>query len=155
MLGLLRETRGEHFGHALREVMNLVVGVAARDGHQHVEPPFARSLGHTHQLELGEQPVAPPGDEEVACILARVLREAKKDWAELSAASPEDEYEVLQQCAMQERLGLAEVLPLHHRALRLAVQDGFSLHADTAVHGHDRQGLERLCRYGARGPVAE
>ena len=22
-------------------------------------------------------------------------------------------------------------------------------------HGHDRQGLERLCRYGARGPVAE
>ena len=32
---------------------------------------------------------------------------------------------------------------------------GFSLHADTAVHGHDRQGLERLCRYGARGAVAE
>ena len=32
--------------------------------------------------------------------------------------------------------------------------EGFSLHADTAVHGHDRQGLERLCRYGARGPVA-
>ncbi len=29
------------------------------------------------------------------------------------------------------------------------------MHADTAVHGHDRQGLERLCRYGARGPVAE
>ena len=32
---------------------------------------------------------------------------------------------------------------------------GFSLHADTAVHAHDRQGLERLARYGARGPVAE
>ncbi len=29
------------------------------------------------------------------------------------------------------------------------------MHADTAVHGHDRQGLERLARYGARGPVAE
>jgi hypothetical protein len=99
-------------------------------------------------------PVAPPGDEDVARILARVLREAKKDWAELEAAWPEDEYEVLQQRAIQERLGLTEV-PLHHRARRLAVQDGFSLHADTAVHGHDRQGLERLCRYGARGPVAE
>jgi hypothetical protein len=24
---------------------------------------------------------------------------------------------------------------------------------DTAVHANDRQGLERLCRYGARGPV--
>jgi hypothetical protein len=35
------------------------------------------------------------------------------------------------------------------------VRDGFSLHANTAVHGHDREGLERLCRYGARGPVAE
>ena len=43
----------------------------------------------------------------------------------------------------------------HHRARRLAVLQGFSLHADTAVHGHDRQGLERLARYGARGPVAE
>ena len=32
---------------------------------------------------------------------------------------------------------------------------GFSLHADTAVHGNDREGLERLARYGARGPVAE
>ena len=100
-------------------------------------------------------PVAPPGDEDVARILARVLRAAKKDWAELEAAWPEDEHEELQQRAIQERLGLAEVLPLHHRAHRLAVQDGFSLHADTAVHGHDRQALERLCRYGARGPVAE
>jgi hypothetical protein len=35
------------------------------------------------------------------------------------------------------------------------VLEGFSLHADTAVHGHDRQGLERLCRYGARGPLAQ
>jgi hypothetical protein len=38
---------------------------------------------------------------------------------------------------------------------RVAVAHGFSLHANTAVHGNDRQGLERLCRYGARGPVAE
>ncbi len=30
-----------------------------------------------------------------------------------------------------------------------------SLHADTWVHGNDRAGLLRLCRYGARGPVAE
>lgn len=98
--------------------------------------------------------VAPPGDEDVARILARVLREAKKDWAELEAAWPEDEYEELQQRAIQERLGFVEAPAPHHRARRLAVLDGFSLHADTAVHAHDRQGLERLCRYGARGPVA-
>ena len=31
---------------------------------------------------------------------------------------------------------------------------GFSLHADTAVQANDRQGLETLCRYGARGALA-
>lgn len=98
-------------------------------------------------------PVAPPSDEEVARILARVLRAAKKDWADLEAAWPEDEYEELQQRAIQERLGFVEAPA--PRARRVAVLEGFSLHADTAVHGHDRQGLERLCRYGARGPVAE
>jgi hypothetical protein len=100
-------------------------------------------------------PVAPPGDEEVARVLARVLREAKKDWADLEAAWPEDDYEALQQRAIQERLAFAQAQSPRHRARRLAVLEGFSLHADTAVHGHDRQGLERLCRYGARGPVAE
>jgi hypothetical protein len=99
-------------------------------------------------------PVAPPGDEDVARLLARVLREAKKDWADLEAAWPEDEYEQLQHRAIQERLGFVEAPP-RQRARRLAALQGFSLHADTAVHGHDRQGLERLCRYGARGPVAE
>ena len=29
------------------------------------------------------------------------------------------------------------------------------MYADTAVHANDREGLERLLRYGARGPVAE
>ena len=50
-------------------------------------------------------PVAPPSDEEAARILARVLRAAKKDWANLDAAWPDDEYEQLQQRATQERLG--------------------------------------------------
>ena len=31
-------------------------------------------------------PVAPPGDEDVARVLGRVLREAKKDWADLEGA---------------------------------------------------------------------
>ena len=99
-------------------------------------------------------PVAPPRDAEVARILARVLRAAKKDWADLDAAWPEDDYEELQRRAIQERLGFEAPAP-RPRARRVAVLEGFSLHADTAVHGHDRQGLERLCRYGSRGPVAE
>jgi hypothetical protein len=35
---------------------------------------------------------------------------------------------------------------------RCAEHDGFSLHADVAVAAHDRQRLERLCRYVARAP---
>jgi hypothetical protein len=55
--------------------------------------------------------------------------------------------------SLQRPLGLA--LPPSPRPRRVAVGLGFSLHADTAVHGNDRQGLERLVRYGARGLVAE
>ncbi len=35
-----------------------------------------------------------------------------------------------------------------------ARQDGVSLHAGTALHANDRIGLERLCRYGLRPPLA-
>ncbi len=31
---------------------------------------------------------------------------------------------------------------------------GFSLHAATTVAAHDREGLERLCRYANRPPLA-
>ncbi len=31
--------------------------------------------------------------------------------------------------------------------------DGFSLHANGAVHGNDRKGLEHMCLYVARPPV--
>jgi len=32
--------------------------------------------------------------------------------------------------------------------------DGFSLHANTHLRAEDREGIERLCVYGARGPLA-
>ena len=35
-----------------------------------------------------------------------------------------------------------------------ALADGFSLHAATHVRAADREGLEYLCRYGARGPLS-
>ena len=37
---------------------------------------------------------------------------------------------------------------------RCAVLEGFSLHSNTHLHANDRLGLERLCRYGARGALA-
>jgi hypothetical protein len=101
--------------------------------------------------ELVELPA--PDTAEVEAILVRVLRGAQKDFEDLEAPWPDDEYEAAQREALQRPLGLE--LPASPPRRRVAVGAGFSLHADTAVHGNDRQGLERLCRYGARGPVSE
>jgi hypothetical protein len=38
---------------------------------------------------------------------------------------------------------------------RCARLGGFSLHANAAVHANDRQGVEALCRYGLRPPLAQ
>jgi len=116
--------------------------------------PHLHALVAEAQWERGGTVVhlPPPSDDDVAGILARVLRQAKKDFVE-DAAWPEDEYETGQLQCLQRPLGLA--LPPTPRRRRVAVAHGFSLHADTAVHANDRQGLERLARYGARGPVAE
>jgi|GEM_PF-3238809 len=88
--------------------------------------------------------------------LGKSLDCARVALLDLEAAWPEDEYEELQQLAIHERLGLPEPSPRPRRQRRVAVEQGFSLHADTAVHAHDRQRLERLARYApvARWPSA-
>ncbi len=101
--------------------------------------------------ELVELPA--PDTADVEAILVRVLRGAQRDFVDLEAPWPDDEYEAAQREALQRPLGLE--LPPSPPRRRVAVGAGFSLHADTAVHGNDRQGLERLCRYGARGPVSK
>ena len=78
----------------------------------------------------------------------------RKDWADWQEMWAEDEYEELQQRAIQEAFAFDAPLQ-RKKQKRVAVAEGFSLHADTAVHANDRQGLERLCRYGSRGPIAE
>lgn len=52
--------------------------------------------------------VAPPTDDDVAGVLARVLRQAKKDFAQLDASWPEDEYEKRQRESLQRPLGLGK-----------------------------------------------
>jgi len=37
---------------------------------------------------------------------------------------------------------------------RCAMVQGYSVHANVAIKAHDRAGLERLCRYGLRSPIA-
>jgi hypothetical protein len=100
--------------------------------------------------------VPTPTDAEVLAVLQWVLRQAAKHWPDDVTTWAEDEYEVMQHEAVQSRLGLHDApTPVAQRKRLVAVAHGFSLHAGTAVHGNDRAGLERLTRYGARGPVAQ
>ena len=69
--------------------------------------------------------------------------------AQVEGALPEDEYEGLQAASVQGRLGLDDALRPPVKKRRVALGLGVSLHADTAAHGNDREGLARLCRYAS------
>jgi hypothetical protein len=97
----------------------------------------------------------PPDDEAVEAVLHRLLHQLRATFAALEPLWPDGDEEELWAEGAQHRLGLqGESLP-RKMTSRLAVACGFSLHADTAVHAFDRVGLQRLCAYGARGPVSE
>ena len=105
--------------------------------------------------ELTFAALPPPDDEEVEQLLRKV---ALKVWKVARARYPdglpyaEDAKAALCAASAQTRLPLGEE-PLR-RARRCAFLEGFSLHANTHVHENDRESLERLARYGARGPLA-
>ncbi len=105
------------------------------------------------------EPLPPPTQAEVERLLRgvrhRVLRLLEKRGA-LPAQGPEDALQVYQAHSLQQRLRWTEVdvRPPPSKQPRCAFLEGFSLHANTHLHANDRQGLERLCRYGARGALA-
>jgi hypothetical protein len=112
-------------------------------------------------------PVLGPSDAEVEAICDQVARRVLR-----LAASAEDE---LSEDDAPDENALCPTLPLalppgpallpraeweHPEKTprlsppRCAQVEGFSLHANTAVHALDRRGLERLCRYGLRSSFA-
>ncbi len=97
----------------------------------------------------------PPSQEDVEGVLARTVRQLMHLFESVEAPWAEDDFEVLQAQGAQLRLLPREASPPPSRKHRVAVAMGLSLHADTWVHGNDRQGLGRLIRYGARGPISE
>ena len=85
-----------------------------------------------------------------------MLALAKRSFEALDAPWPEDAFEALKLQGAQERLNLHDEPTFGgDRGRLVAVGEGFSLHAGTAIAENDRIGLARLCRYGARGPIAE
>ena len=106
-------------------------------------------------LEDGEFVAAPPrSDEEIHAVLARIVPRLKRLLEPLrtsSNAAP-DSLDL-------EYAGSVRALPKAPADPRLpqrrsAFIDGFSLHAGVHLHANDREGLEHLCCYGARGPLS-
>lgn len=100
-----------------------------------------------------------PDDAEVTTLLRTVaLRVVKllRKRGKLDEAEPcEGALDFLRaRATRQQRLPLGEERRLPRQRRRCAFLDGFSLHADTWVHENNREGLERLANYGARGPLS-
>jgi hypothetical protein len=94
----------------------------------------------------------PPHTRDVEAVLHRALRQLRRRLADVECLHlEEDDASLLE--GLQPLLLDVPTRGTSPRA-RLAVALGFSLHADTAVRANDRQGLETLCRYGARGALA-
>jgi hypothetical protein len=104
-------------------------------------------------------PLSPPSQEEVERLLAQVRRRVLALLAArgvLEADAPDDALEGYRAHSLRGQLALLRLdvrVPPRSQP-RCAFLEGFSLHANTHLHANDREGLERLCRYGARGALA-
>ena len=103
------------------------------------------------------QPLPPPDDAEVEALLltvaTRTVRLMKKRGLLDDDAFPRSAHELTLAASLQLRLPFpSQQLPPRKR--RCAFLEGVSLHANTHTHQNNRQGLELLCRYGARGALS-
>ncbi len=101
-------------------------------------------------------PLPPPWDEDIARLLDQIARAIHRLVERHLSHRGDDVPDLL---ASEQSEAVASP-PFAGRAAfpkpghRSAFLDGYSLHADRLVDADDRDGLERLCRYGARSPVA-
>ncbi len=111
-------------------------------------------------------PLPPPTDDDILSLtekLARRLGEiARRRLARNDDAESDVDQNMVRAVAAEAlRIPLARVeraddghVGYEERKALCARVDGFSLHAARTVAPHDRQGLERLCRYGLRAPFS-
>jgi hypothetical protein len=82
----------------------------------------------------------PPDTGEVESVLHRALRQLRKRLAAVEGLCLEEDDARLLEGSQPVLVDVPRNPPTPRT--RSAVAHGFSLHADTAVHAHDRQGLE-------------
>ena len=102
-------------------------------------------------------PLPPPWDDDVVRLLEQIARAVHRVVQRRLALEGDDAppdllaSEHAEAVASLPGAGRGAVPRPGHRS---AFLDGYSLHADRLIDAEDREGLERLCRYGARSPVA-
>ena len=99
----------------------------------------------------------PPSRQDVEALLARVaVRVVRCVEKHFDGRSDDLANDVMALLAADSARGAANASapsPERTRGRFEAFLDGFSLHCGVHLHENDRQGIERLCRYGARGPL--
>jgi hypothetical protein len=99
-------------------------------------------------------PLPRPTVEDLAHIAARIARRVAR-WLERHALPEEPRDALAATFAAATAPSRASNNALEPRLCKLAaLVEGFSLEAGRHVHAHDREALERLCRYGTRPPFA-
>ena len=142
----------QRFGSALN--LNLHFHCVVPDG------VFVEPRGAPRDAPLEFHPLRPPEDEDVEALLrktaSRVIAMLRKR-GRLDAgerANDLDALGALQATSLMSSPPAPRDAYPPQASRRNAFQDGFSLHANTHLRGEDREGIERLCMYGARGPLA-
>jgi hypothetical protein len=112
------------------------------------------------------EPLPPPTDEDIVRLTERLSRRlgeiARRRLARDEDLEPDPDQNMVRAVAAEAlRIPLTRVernddghVGTEARKALCARVDGFSLHAARVVAPHDRQGLERLCRYGLRAPFS-
>jgi hypothetical protein len=98
----------------------------------------------------------PPSTADIARINKQIARATEKQNAELDPDEELPDVLALDQVdTTREPRPVAPGTDSSQRAYgRSAFLFGYSLHADRHINFDDREGLERLARYGARAPIA-
>jgi hypothetical protein len=105
----------------------------------------------------------PPGDDDIAALAEKIIRRVAKILAKYNEDRSDDQVgdalAYVQAASVRATFSALATRwdddPSPRRRERSAFIAGFSLHANVAIHKNDREGIERLCRYGLRPAFAQ
>lgn len=102
------------------------------------------------------QPLRAPSQEELEGVLRKIVQRLTRLLRSDEEAADPDASDALGAAQRAELFALESPRQSARPPKGLVAQaDGFSLHAGIHLHANNREGLARLCAYGARGPLAQ